>query len=77
MHSLREPVERHVVLERRGELSLIYTCNCRTRYLLYYLDTCGAQCQLTEGQGEKYYGVMVAKYLMKTDHFNNRTKELS
>ena len=32
--------------------------------------------ELTEGQGEKYYGVMVAKYLMKTDHFNNRTKEL-
>ena len=32
--------------------------------------------ELTEGQGDKYYGVMVAKYLMKTDHFNNRTKEL-
>ena len=32
--------------------------------------------ELTEGQGDKYYGVMVAKYLMKSDHFNNRTKEL-
>ena len=32
--------------------------------------------ELKEGQGDKYYGVMVAKYLMKTDHFNNRTKEL-
>ena len=31
---------------------------------------------LMEGQGDKYYGVMVAKYLMKNDHFNNRTKEL-
>lgn len=32
--------------------------------------------ELTEGQGDKYYGVMVAKYLMKSDKFNNRTKEL-
>jgi len=34
------------------------------------------QRELVEGQGDKYYGVMVAKYLMKSDHFNNRTKEL-
>ena len=32
--------------------------------------------ELIEGQGDKYYGVMVAKYLMKCDNFNNRTKEL-
>ena len=32
--------------------------------------------ELKEGQGEKYYGVMVAKYLMRNDEFNNRTKEL-
>jgi len=32
--------------------------------------------ELMEGQGDKYYGVMVAKYLMKNDHFNNRTKEI-
>jgi DNA mismatch repair protein MutS len=32
--------------------------------------------ELTEGQGEKYYGVQVAKYLMKNDHFNLRTKEI-
>ena len=31
---------------------------------------------LLEGMGDKYYGVMVAKYMMKNDHFNNRTKEL-
>jgi DNA mismatch repair protein MutS len=32
--------------------------------------------ELIDGQGDKYYGVMVAKYLMKSDDFNNRTKEL-
>ena len=32
--------------------------------------------ELKEGQGDKYYGVMVAKYLMRNDEFNNRTKEL-
>ena len=32
--------------------------------------------QLRDGQGEKYYGVQVAKYLMKDDFFNKRTKEL-
>ena len=32
--------------------------------------------ELKEGQGDKYYGVMVAKYLMRNDDFNNRTKEL-
>ena len=32
--------------------------------------------ELKEGQGEKYYGVQVAKYLMKNDHFNTRTKEI-
>ncbi len=32
--------------------------------------------ELSEGQGDKYYGVMVAKYLMRNDDFNNRTKEL-
>ena len=31
---------------------------------------------LSEGQGDKYYGVMVAKYMMRSDDFNNRTKEL-
>jgi len=31
---------------------------------------------LSEGQGDKYYGVMVAKYMMRNDDFNNRTKEL-
>lgn len=32
--------------------------------------------QLLLGQGDKYYGVQVAKFLMKNDDFNNRTKEL-
>ncbi len=32
--------------------------------------------ELKEGQGDKYYGVMVAKYLMRNDEFNTRTKEL-
>ena len=32
--------------------------------------------ELVDGQGDKYYGVQVAKYLMKNDHFNKRTKEL-
>ncbi len=32
--------------------------------------------ELKEGQGDKYYGVMVAKYLMRNDDFNTRTKEL-
>jgi DNA mismatch repair protein MutS len=32
--------------------------------------------QLCEGQGDKYYGVMVAKFLMRNDKFNIRTKEL-
>jgi DNA mismatch repair protein MutS len=31
---------------------------------------------LCEGQGEKYYGVQVAKFLMKDNDFNIRTKEL-
>jgi DNA mismatch repair protein MutS len=31
---------------------------------------------LEYGQGDKYYGVMVAKYLMKNNNFNIRTKEL-
>lgn len=31
---------------------------------------------LCEGQGDKYYGVQVAKYLMRNDSFNKRTKEL-
>jgi DNA mismatch repair protein MutS len=31
---------------------------------------------LCEGQGDKYYGVQVAKYLMRDDYFNKRTKEL-
>lgn len=31
---------------------------------------------LSMGQGEKYYGVLVAKYMMHSDDFNNRTKEL-
>ena len=31
---------------------------------------------LCDGQGEKYYGVQVAKYLMKNNDFNLRTKEL-
>tara|TARA_Y100000590_G_scaffold171157_1_gene195786 strand:- start:8100 stop:11171 length:3072 start_codon:yes stop_codon:yes gene_type:complete len=31
---------------------------------------------LCEGQGDKYYGVQVAKYLMRNDDFNKRTKEL-
>jgi len=39
-------------------------------------DTLIYKRELMMGQGDKYYGVMVAKYLMKTDHFNNRTKEL-
>jgi len=32
--------------------------------------------ELCDGQGDKYYGVMVAKYLMKDNEFNIRTKEL-
>jgi DNA mismatch repair protein MutS len=32
--------------------------------------------ELKEGQGDKYYGVMVAKYMMRNDEFNIRTKEL-
>ncbi len=32
--------------------------------------------ELLNGQGEKFYGVTVAKYLMKNDDFNKRTKEL-
>lgn len=32
--------------------------------------------ELCDGQGDKYYGVQVAKYLMKDDLFNRRTKEL-
>jgi DNA mismatch repair protein MutS len=32
--------------------------------------------ELSIGQGDKYYGVMVAKYMMKNDDFNKRTKEL-
>ena len=32
--------------------------------------------ELVDGQGDKYYGVQVAKYLMKNDNFNKRTKEL-
>ena len=32
--------------------------------------------KLMDGQGDKYYGVQVAKYLMKNDNFNKRTKEL-
>ena len=31
---------------------------------------------LCDGQGDKYYGVQVAKYLMRNDNFNQRTKEL-
>ena len=31
---------------------------------------------LCDGQGDKYYGVQVAKYLMRNDNFNKRTKEL-
>lgn len=31
---------------------------------------------LCDGQGDKYYGVQVAKYLMRSDIFNKRTKEL-
>ena len=32
--------------------------------------------KLLPGQGDKFYGVTVAKYLMKDSHFNLRTKEL-
>lgn len=32
--------------------------------------------ELTEGQGEKFYGLMVAKYLMKDTYFNDRTNEI-
>lgn len=32
--------------------------------------------KLEEGQGEMYYGVMVAKYMMKNDEFNKRSLEL-
>ena len=32
--------------------------------------------ELTEGQGDKFYGLMVAKYLMKDKQFNERTTEL-
>ena len=31
---------------------------------------------LCDGQGDKYYGVQVAKFLMRNNNFNNRTKEL-
>ena len=39
-------------------------------------DTLIYKRQLEEGQGEMYYGVMVAKYLMKNDNFNERTLKL-
>ncbi len=32
--------------------------------------------ELSMGQGDKYYGVMVAKYMMHCNEFNTRTKEL-
>ena len=32
--------------------------------------------ELTEGQGEKFYGLQVAKYLMRDKDFNNRTSEI-
>jgi len=32
--------------------------------------------KLENGQGEKFYGVQVAKFIMKNINFNNRTKEL-
>lgn len=32
--------------------------------------------ELLDGPGDNFYGVQVAKYLMKDDHFNNRTREL-
>ena len=32
--------------------------------------------ELSSGQGNKYYGVLVAKYLMKDDNFNIRTKQI-
>ena len=31
---------------------------------------------LTDGQGETFYGLQVAKYLMKDQHFNKRTTEI-
>jgi len=31
---------------------------------------------LTDGQGDTFYGLQVAKYLMKDDHFNKRTNEI-
>jgi DNA mismatch repair protein MutS len=34
------------------------------------------QRELTEGQGDKFYGLQVAKYLMRDKHFNERTKEI-
>lgn len=32
--------------------------------------------ELSDGPGESFYGLQIAKYLMKDQHFNNRTKEL-
>lgn len=32
--------------------------------------------KLSEGEGDKYYGVMVAKYTLRNDDFNRRTKEI-
>jgi DNA mismatch repair protein MutS len=32
--------------------------------------------ELTEGQGDKFYGLMVAKYLMRDSYFNERTNEI-
>lgn len=34
------------------------------------------QRELTEGQGEKFYGLQVAKYLMRDKNFNSRTNEI-
>ena len=32
--------------------------------------------QLSEGEGEHFYGLLVCKYFMKSDDFNTRTKEI-
>lgn len=39
-------------------------------------DTLVYKRQLEKGQGDMYYGVMVAKYLMKSNHFNERALKL-
>ena len=68
LHILSElPSVKNLKTVKAMHLSVDYDTN--NEMLIYNRE-------LKEGQGEKYYGVQVAKYLMKDDFFNRRTKEL-